>query len=95
MSTIKRSGRDGVVAEFRYQTTDALLWEAPLQYLPQKDDIVTYSLDGATPVEYEVKAVKFNFQRSTITVLDEFGQPIVSAVPEVCAHEVVVYVLEA
>jgi hypothetical protein len=88
---IKRAGRAGVVVEFRDYITMDLLWEAPMLYLPVKDDIVTYALDDEEPVEYEVMSVKFRFRKHTHIGYDLDENPI-ETIDELCIHEPTVFV---
>lgn len=80
----------GVLVEFRDNVSDALLWEAVMNSVPQKDDVVGWSLTGGVPVMYEVQRVRFVFRQPTSQPGGQGGPSTPSST--VCQHTPTVYV---
>lgn len=55
----------GTLTEFRLDTTDELLWEASLRFLPVVDDVLYYAIGQGSLTDYEVEEVKFEFRKMT------------------------------
>ncbi len=63
----------GILTEFRLNTTDALLWEASMVFLPAKDDVVPYAVGEGALADYTVVSVRFEFRK--VTLEGEEGGP--------------------
>jgi hypothetical protein len=52
---------------FRLQSTDALLWKAPMQYVPRADELVGKVENGDVATWYKVEQVKYELRYELLT----------------------------
>ena len=56
----------GVLVEFRLNTTDELLWESSMKFVPPVDAMVPYAVGDEELSDYTVVDVRFEFRKVTI-----------------------------
>lgn len=77
LTELGRFGNIGVHVNFRLESTNELLWMAPMQVLPVKNDLVGH-LRGVDEVAtwYKVEQAIFEFDHAYGGSIDENGNPL-------------------